>query len=40
VAFTAQPIVFFGKVGRVASEEVVILLISSKCRLCQYYCMA
>jgi len=29
VGFTAQPIVF-GKVGRVASDEVVIQLISSK----------
>jgi len=35
--FSAQQIVFFGKIGRVASEEVIIQLILSKCMLILMY---
>jgi len=29
----------FGKIRRIASEDVLIELLKTKCRLCQFYCM-
>ena len=35
--FTGPSIVFSGKIGRIASENVIIELLKNKCLPCMYY---